>query len=358
MVVANRIAWIRDKLASGHGARINLSSSDAGLRLRVCLAPQANLLIDNSATIALLDSVAGQLSNFVAVDHGHKATDGRSLVSIALRRRHPLPAPLDAHLPVDQWPHSHPLRVAHVPAVDTRPQVHFAPDILAHAGPVASAAHAHHGDDVDDLGRAAHAPPVVAHPQVHLAPDVLAHADPVAPAPHAHRHDADIPLGLAALQLQAWWRGCCARRVACLRGVVYSLNKPMIRSMFFERILRQRAGVKSKQPIRDCNPSGTQCARKTFADCKVFRVGSVTVDLWGRAFLFGDPASCSYSELAAYSATACDLLRILQEEWHVDLSSVILRLVKVRDEILQSCRTGRCSCSTCLATERYLKGLR
>ena len=89
MVVAARIAWLRGKLAVGHAARVNVSTAGHGIRLRVCLSPLIDPNLDNSPIIALIDGVSNILQLFIAVDHGHKSSDGRSFSSLSLKRAHP-----------------------------------------------------------------------------------------------------------------------------------------------------------------------------------------------------------------------------------------------------------------------------
>lgn len=91
MVVAARLAWVKQELSRGRQARIKMSSFLGKVKLTLVLLPQRHAGMMNLPAIAMIDLFLERLHGVIAVDHGHANSAGESHISICM-----MPAPLVA----------------------------------------------------------------------------------------------------------------------------------------------------------------------------------------------------------------------------------------------------------------------
>ena len=91
MVVAARLAWVKQELSRGRQARIKMSSFLGKVKLTLVLLPQWHDGMMNLPAIAMIDLFLERLHGVIAVDHGHANSAGESHISICM-----MPAPLVA----------------------------------------------------------------------------------------------------------------------------------------------------------------------------------------------------------------------------------------------------------------------
>ena len=87
MVIRNRLAWIEHRFALGHPVRLTVLTYADHVQLNFTIHPVQAVPVDNSLALAAFTSVISNIDQFVANDHGHQKSDGRTVVTVRLVKR-------------------------------------------------------------------------------------------------------------------------------------------------------------------------------------------------------------------------------------------------------------------------------
>eukprot|EP00973_Karenia_brevis_P026739 3690143-Karenia_brevis.AAC.1 len=91
MVTASRLEWALEQIAAGRKVRVRLNSHAGKMIIHVHLLSEYCTDLVHAATTLLLTHVLNCLDDYVAVDHGHKHSNGESHFSIVLKTRASIP---------------------------------------------------------------------------------------------------------------------------------------------------------------------------------------------------------------------------------------------------------------------------
>ena len=82
MVTQNRLEWVLQQLHCGRQARISISTHIDRILIKVCLLPLVDQRMRNVVATYWINFVLHALPDTVAVDHGHRNSQGESHISI------------------------------------------------------------------------------------------------------------------------------------------------------------------------------------------------------------------------------------------------------------------------------------